>query len=80
MTFDIVVTDLIMEGFESFELLEYVLTYASGVPVIVITGYASTHSATEALCRGAHNYIAKPFDISVLKAAIANALKPSRAP
>jgi CheY-like chemotaxis protein len=79
MTFDAVVTDLIMEGFESFELLECVTTYACGVPVIVITGHASTHSATEALCRGAHNYIAKPFSIGVLKAAIENALKPSTA-
>jgi DNA-binding NtrC family response regulator len=79
MSFDVVVTDLIMEGFKSFELLEYVLTYASGVPVIVTTGYASTHSATEALCRGVHSYIAKPFDISVLKAAIENALKPPTA-
>jgi DNA-binding NtrC family response regulator len=79
MIFDAVVTDLIMEGFEGFELLEYVTTYASGIPVIVITGYASTYSATEALCRGAYNYIAKPFDISVLKAAIEDALKPSTA-
>jgi DNA-binding NtrC family response regulator len=77
MTFDAVVTDLVMDGFEGFELLECVMMYASGMPVIVITGYASTHSATEAMRRGARDYIVKPFDISVLKAAIEHVLKPS---
>ena len=79
MTFDAVVTDLVMDGFDSFELLECIATHASGVPIIIITGYASTHSATEALRRGAHDYIAKPFDIGVLRAAIENVLKPSTA-
>jgi two-component system response regulator AtoC len=77
MTFDAVVTDLVMDGFEGFELLECVMMYASGMPVIVITGYASTHSATEAMRRGARDYIVKPFDIRALKAALEDVLKHS---
>jgi two-component system response regulator AtoC len=77
MPFDAVVTDLVMDGFEGFELLECVMTSASGMPVIVITGYASTHSATEAMRRGARDYIVKPFDIRALKAALEDVLKPS---
>ena len=79
MTFDAVITDLVMDGFEGLQLLECVTTHASGVQVIVITGYASTYSATDALRRGAHGYVAKPFDFGVLKAAIENTLKPSAA-
>jgi two-component system NtrC family sensor kinase len=47
----------------------------SETPVIVITGYASTASAIAAIREGAYDYIAKPFDIEILRSAIEQALE-----
>jgi two-component system NtrC family sensor kinase len=46
--------------------------------VIVITGFASTDSAIQALRQGAYDYIAKPFDIEMIKISIKRALEKVR--
>ena len=58
--------------------MEYVAAQTPDTPVIVITGYASTASAVEALRKGAYDYIAKPFDIEMIKIAAARALEKAR--
>src|SRR5262249_849375 len=47
-------------------------------PVILITAYASTESAVEALKLGAYDYLIKPFDVEELKAVVRNALEKRR--
>jgi DNA-binding NtrC family response regulator len=73
--FDVVLTDLVMDGKDGLEMLECLVACDSRTPVIVTTGYASAALADEAFCRGARDYITKPFQLEVIKSAIARALE-----
>jgi two-component system response regulator AtoC/two-component system nitrogen regulation response regulator NtrX len=44
-------------------------------PVIMITAHGSERLAVEAIRRGAHHYIAKPYELDELKASVGNALE-----
>src|SRR5919197_742729 len=61
-SFDLVITDLVMPGTDGFQVLDYLQVHRTGTVVVVVTGYIAPESASEALCRGAHEYITKPFD------------------
>jgi signal transduction histidine kinase len=76
--FDLVITDLVMDKGDGFELMEYLGGHAPETPVIVITGYASTGSAIEALRKGAYDYIAKPFEVEMMQASVERALEKVR--
>ncbi len=73
--FDIVVTDVRMEGFSGMEVLEHVLEKSPHTKVILITGYATVEVAREALTRGAFDFIAKPFKPDDLREIILRAIK-----
>ncbi|MCX6132958.1 MAG: sigma-54 dependent transcriptional regulator [Ignavibacteriales bacterium] len=60
--FDLVLTDLVMEGMNGIELLEWIKTRAPETPVMMITGYGSVRTAVEAIRQGAYDYITKPCD------------------
>jgi CheY-like chemotaxis protein len=68
--FDIVVTDLRMEGFDGIHVLEHVMRECEHTRVILITGYATVEVAREALVKGAFDFIAKPFKPRDLTAVI----------
>jgi DNA-binding NtrC family response regulator len=72
--FDVVLTDLVMDGDDRLEILECLATHAPETPVIVITGYASAALADEACRRGAYDCIAKPFRFEAIKNAITRVL------
>ena len=55
---DLIIADLRLPGAPGTE----VLRLAPGVPVLIMTSYASVRSAVEAMKQGAVDYIAKPFD------------------
>src|SRR5213594_52208 len=55
-SFDVVITDLVMHEVDGFKAIEYMAAQTPDIPVIVITGYASTASATEAIRKGAYDY------------------------
>lgn len=76
--FDLVITDLVMDESDGLELMEYLAGRAPETPVIVITGYASTESAIEALRKGAYDYIAKPFEVEMMQASVERALEKVR--
>jgi DNA-binding NtrC family response regulator len=56
--FDLVLTDVRLPGAAGTELINR----ARGVPVLVMTSYATVRSAVEAMKRGAMDYLSKPFD------------------
>jgi CheY-like chemotaxis protein len=68
--FDIVVTDLRMEGVDGIQVLEQVLEKHGNTRVILITGYATVEVARQALVKGAFDFIAKPFKPRELTAVI----------
>jgi DNA-binding NtrC family response regulator len=59
--FDLVITDLKMEGIDGMEVLEKALGKNPNLLVIIITYFASVESAVEAMKKGASDYIVKPF-------------------
>ncbi len=76
--FDLVVTDIAMPGKSGLEILKQTKAANPDTPVIMITAYASTESAIEALKLGAYDYIIKPFDVEEMKAVVRNALEKRR--
>ena len=71
--FDIVVTDVRMEGVDGLEVLRQVRARSPRTAVIMITGYATVDVAREALTLGAFDFIAKPFRLDDLRTAITRA-------
>ncbi len=73
--FDIIVTDIMMEGVNGIQILEAALKKADRTKVIVITGYANVTLAREAMDKGAFDIIEKPFRPSDLRTIVASAAK-----
>lgn len=74
-TYDIVLTDIKMPGIDGLDVLKTVKECAPETVVIMITAYASTETAIEAMKQGAYDYIAKPFKVEEIKLIIRNALE-----
>jgi two-component system, NtrC family, response regulator HydG len=69
--YDVVLTDLRMPNVDGMEVLRTVRQVAPETEVIVMTAYGTIASAVEAIRRGAHDFLAKPFkeDELLLRAA-----------
>ena len=76
--FDLIISDISMPGKSGLEVLKQTKAQNPDTPVILITAYASTESAIEALKLGAYDYIVKPFDVEEMKAVVRNALEKRR--
>ncbi len=61
---DVIISDLKMPGISGIELLEKVNKINSDISFIIITAFATTQTAIDALRNGADDYITKPFDIN----------------
>ena len=57
--YDVVITDIRMEGMDGIEVLSAVKEIDPSIPVIIMTAYASQKTAIEALNRGAFHYLIK---------------------
>lgn len=60
--FDLILTDLKMQGMSGMELLEKVLQDNPQQCVIIMTAHGTIDSAVEATRKGAFNYLEKPLD------------------
>lgn len=60
--FDLVVTDLRMDGMDGIQLLNRMKEKRIDVPIIIMTAYGTIDSAVEAMRIGASDYVAKPFE------------------
>lgn len=72
-TFDIIITDLKMEGFDGIDILEAAKKKNRDTQVIIITGYSTRYTAVDAIHKGALDFITKPFKIDDLKQAVRKA-------
>jgi DNA-binding NtrC family response regulator len=59
-TFDLVLSDLKMEGMSGIDLLSRIKEIDPELPVLMVTGFASIDTAIEAIRRGAFDYLTKP--------------------
>jgi DNA-binding NtrC family response regulator len=72
---DLVLSDLVMPGMNGIELLRQIKSAHSGMPVIMVTGFASIGTAVEAMRHGARDYVTKPCDNDELLIKIRRALE-----
>lgn len=77
--FDILITDLKMPGLDGIELLNAVRGFNPDIPIIIITAYATSESATEAHEKNAFDFITKPFRKDQIIFTIEKAIKWLRA-
>ncbi|MFO7754236.1 MAG: response regulator, partial [Desulfobacteraceae bacterium] len=79
-SFDLVVTDMRMEGISGIEVLKQAKKKDQHIQVIVMTGYASIENAIETMREdGAYDYLQKPLErVSDLKNSVERALEKRR--
>jgi CheY-like chemotaxis protein/glycine cleavage system H lipoate-binding protein len=70
----VVLTDLMMPEVDGMQFLQQVKEQWPVIPVVMVTGYATTSTAMQAMKLGAFDYIAKPFTKSELRGIIKRAL------
>lgn len=67
-TFDIVVTDLVMNDVDGMEILGRARQALPDAEVILVTGHATVPKAVEAMQQGAFNFLEKPISTTRLRA------------
>jgi DNA-binding NtrC family response regulator len=75
LSFDIVLTDVMIPGINGIELVQQMNQLASRPVMIVMTGYGSVEMAVNAIKAGAFDFLSKPFSVDVLSATVASALR-----
>ena len=78
MQFDVVLSDINMEGMNGLEMIPHVLALAPDTTVVMVSGAQTVESAIEALRAGAFDYVTKPFDLRHVEAAVKRALEHKR--
>ncbi len=73
--FDLVVTDIRMQPVNGLEVLKQCKAISPRTIVIMISAYASTELAVEAMNEGAYDYFPKPFNKDEILSVISNALQ-----
>jgi DNA-binding NtrC family response regulator len=69
--FDVVVTDLMMEGKkEGLDVLRLTKEFAPPPPVVLVTAHADIPTCKQALAEGAYDYIEKPLDLDYFRAQV----------
>lgn len=73
--FDLLLCDIKLGDITGIDVLRASKKKNQDTTVIMISAYASTETAIEAMNSGAYDYVPKPFDNNELKETIANALE-----
>ena len=72
---DVAVCDIRMAGMSGIEVLERLKFVDPAIEVVMMTAFETTDTMRQALRLRACDYINKPFDISTMRAAVANAMQ-----
>ena len=76
--FDVVVTDLMMDGVGGLEILARSRRELPDAEVVILTGHGSIKTAVTAMQAGAATYLTKPLDINELRAVVDKASQSHR--
>jgi len=71
---DLIISDIVLEGATGIDILRHVKETGQNCPVVMITGYPSIETATEAVRLGAFDYIPKPVKKQALLDVVGRAL------
>lgn len=77
-TYDLLLTDLKMDGMDGLELLAEVQKRSPQTVTVMMTGFGTIDSATEAVRLGAYEFLLKPVAVEDLKQAVARCLERKR--
>jgi two-component system, NtrC family, response regulator HydG len=77
-SFDIVVTDLVMNDVDGMQVLSTARNSLTDCEIIVVTGHASIPKAVEAMKEGAFNFLEKPISPKRLQAVASKAVESVR--
>ena len=73
-SYDLVLTDLKMRNLSGVDVLRATKDLDQSIQVIVVTAFATTETAVEAMKLGAADYVTKPFKVDELRVQIEKAL------
>jgi diguanylate cyclase (GGDEF)-like protein len=73
--FDLVLSDIMMEGINGLEMIPRVLALAPDTVVIMVSAESHIESAIEAMRAGAFDYVTKPFDFRQVEVAVRRGLE-----
>jgi len=73
---DLALLDVNLPNVDGIELCRRIKQASSATPVIMLTVQAETEAVQRGIRAGANTYLAKPFEISQLMAAVTYALRP----
>jgi len=76
--YDLVITDLRMPKADGMDVLKAVKSTSPETVVLVVTAFATSESAVEAMKQGAYDYLTKPFQVDEVQLIIKNALEKRR--
>ncbi|MCX7709027.1 MAG: response regulator [Clostridia bacterium] len=69
---DILLTDIMMPGFNGIELIEQLKEFLPEIKIIIISGYSDFEYAKKALKHGVSEYVLKPVDEAEITKALSN--------
>lgn len=73
--YDLIITDLMMEGIDGLEVLRCAKNKDKNSSVFILTGYGELDSAVAALRAGAEDYLLKPYNHQELLVRVARTFK-----
>src|SRR5688572_22886182 len=74
-TYDLVISDLAMPNGGGMAVLDRVKDHSPDTQVVLMTAYATTESAVEAMKKGAYDYLLKPFKTDEFLIVVRNCLE-----
>ncbi|MFQ5459025.1 MAG: sigma-54-dependent transcriptional regulator, partial [Myxococcota bacterium] len=77
-TYDLVITDVLMPKMNGLDLLRKIKEVSPEVVVLMMTAFATTETAVQAMKEGAYDYITKPFKVDEIQLIIEKALEKKR--
>src|SRR6476620_7328746 len=73
--FDAVLLDVMLPGKNGFEVVEELRRQQNYVPVMILTARGRPEDVLQGFAAGADDYLAKPFDLSILIARLKSLLR-----
>ena len=70
---DLVFCDIKMPKMDGVEVLEQIIQFYAGIPVVMISGHGTIETAVEAIKKGAFDFIEKPLDLNRILVTLKNA-------
>jgi DNA-binding response OmpR family regulator len=77
-TFDVIVLDIMLPGKDGFRVVSELRAARNYVPVLMLTARGSPEDVLKGFAAGADDYLAKPFDLSILLARLQGLLRRSQ--